>query len=315
MKKKALIIGHTGQDGYYLRTQLAESGYAILGISTSEIYDSELSGFQIGKVTDPDYALKLIDAYRPDELYYLAALHQSSGEKSGDDLSFYHATLEVNAHGFLNLLGAIERCGSVCKVFYASSSHVFGGSPTTEQSEETPFKPVSIYGISKVLGMSFCDLYNDKGLFSCSGIFYNHESPRRASKFVSKKIVENAVAISKGRKEPLVLGDLNARIDWGYAPDYVRAARLMLQQELPGHYIVSSGHLHTVKDFVSLVFSNLNMNWEDHVQTDGKLILKKSVTQLKGDNAKLRNQCGWSPSVSFEEMVNILVNAELTRSK
>lgn len=311
MKKKALIIGHTGQDGYYLTRLLIERDYEIIGLSSHDVFSNTVYKPENGSISDALYTTGIIQDWQPDELYYLAALHQSSIDQSIDDLSFYKATIDVNAIGLLNLLGSIERHHPSCKVFYAASSHVFGGTDLQEQDENTPFSPVSIYGISKVLGMQFCDLYRQKGVFCSVGIFYNHESPRRQSKFVSKKIVETAVSISLGLTNELVLGDLNAKIDWGYAPDYMQAANLMLTSGKPENYIVSSGSLHTVGDFVHLVFNELGLKSEMYVKENRSIILKKSVTTLQGNNHKLKNDTGWNPTVTFNEMVKLLVKAEL----
>ncbi len=313
MKKKALIIGHTGQDGHYLIELLNNKGYEICGISRSEIYSNTDLKLNSGDILDNRYTDELISVFRPDELYYLAALHQSSVEQSIDDLSFYRATINVNAMGLLNFLSSIDKFHKKCKVFYASSSHIFGATRSETQDEFTAFCPVSIYGVSKVLGMQYCELYRQKGVFCACGIFYNHESPKRESKFVSKKIVEAAVAIYNGSNTKLELGDLDARTDWGYAPDYVNAAFLMLQEETDGNYIVSSGELHTVRDFVRVAFSELGLSWEDHVAVNQNIILKKSVTVLYGNNQKLKDNCKWIPTLNFKEMVSELVKAELGR--
>lgn len=310
MKKKALIIGHTGQDGYYLTSLLLEQGYEIIGLSSQAVFSNSVYKPESGSITDAEYTASVIQEWQPDELYYLAALHQSSVDQSIDDLSFYKATIDVNAIGLLNLLNSIEKYHRSCKVFFAASSHVFGGTALPVQDEQTPVCPVSIYGVSKVLGMQFCDLYRQKGIFCSVGIFYNHESPRRQSKFVSRKIVETAVSISLGLTDVLELGDLNAKIDWGYAPDYMRAANMMLTSGKPENYIVSSGALHTVGDFVHLVFNELGLNSEMYVKENRSIILKKSVTTLQGNNDKLRKDTGWCPTVTFNEMVKLLVKAE-----
>lgn len=311
MTKKALIVGHTGQDGFYL-TQLLESrNYQVYGLSSSAAYVSDGSEFQQGNLLDVSYAESLIELIQPDELYYLAAVHQSSVEQSFDDLSFYKQTLDVNANAYLNVLNALVKLAPACKVFYASSSHIFGGTSTQVQNEDTPVCPVSIYGVSKVLGMHFTELYRQKGLDASCGILYNHESPRRLSKFVSKKIVETAVKIYKKEADELVLGDLNASIDWGYAPDYMLAAHLIVNAGQPGNYVISSGHLYTVKDFVEAVFAYLNLNWQDYVRENKGIILKRSVTILKGDNSKLKSATNWSNSVDLKGMIAILIEAEL----
>ncbi|HEY1045601.1 MAG TPA: GDP-mannose 4,6-dehydratase [Bacteroidia bacterium] len=314
MKRTALIIGHTGQDGSYLSELLEQRSYQVYGISSHHLLIPE-EGLKIkqGSITDPAYCDEIIQTLKPDEIYYLAAVHQSSIEKSHDDLPFNRLTIDVNANGLMNVLNSVLMHSKTSKVFFASSSHVFSGSESQSQSETTPYKPISIYGISKILGMNYAELYREKGVFCSCGIFYNHESPRRDSKFVTKKIVETAVSILNGEAEELVLGDLGAKIDWGYAPDYMLAAHLMLQLNEPEDFIVSSGKLHTVKDFVEITFNYLKLDWQNYVRENKGIILKRSVTVLQGDNSKLKSLCNWSPSVTFKEMVELIVMAELKK--
>lgn len=313
MVKKALIVGHTGQDGFYLNEILIREGYTVCGISSQSIAISEEFNLDFGDLSDYNYCVELISKFKPDQLYYLAAKHQSSIETNQDDLNFYKDTLRINAENYLNLLNAIVSIGIDTHCFYASSSHVFAGIESVNQNELTPLKPISIYGVSKILGMHFSDLFIQKGLNCSVGILYNHESPRRSSKFVSKKIVEAAVAIKYGKQNELILGDLSATIDWGYAPDYMQAAFIINQSNSTGQYIISSGKLHTVKDFVESVFNLLELNWKDYVKVNSSIIQKKSTTILFGDNSKLYNDFGWSPSTNFNNMIQILVKDELNK--
>lgn len=314
MKRKALIIGHTGQDGSYLKELLEQKAYHVYGISSHQLLipDQGLD-IKLGTVTNPSYCDEVILTLKPDEIYYLAAVHQSSIEKSHDDLPFNRLTIDVNANGLMNILNSVWMHSKSSKVFFASSSHVFSGSESQSQTESTPYQPISIYGISKILGMQYAALYREKGVFCSCGIFYNHESPKRDSKFVTKKIVETAVSILNGDTNELILGDLNASIDWGYAPDYMLAAHLMLQLDKPEDFIVSSGKLHTVKDFVEITFGFLGLEWQNYVKENKGIILKKSATVLLGDNSKLKEYCHWKPSVTFNEMVEIIVKAELNK--
>lgn len=313
MTKKALIIGHTGQDGYYLTQLLLNKQYQVYGLSSTETYYSDGHGFDFGSLLSIEYANKIIQTIQPDELYYLAAVHQSSIEQNFDDLPFYKSTLDVNSNAYLNVLNSIAKYSPKTKVFYAASSHIFGGTETILQNEGTPICPISIYGVSKVLGMNFTELYRQKGIDASVGILYNHESPKRHSKFVSKKIVETAVKIHLKEADELVLGDLSANIDWGYAPDYMLAAHLIVNSNSPGNYIISSGTLHTVKDFVEIVFNQLNLDWTKYVKENKSIILKRSVTILQGDNSKLKSITNWSPSVDLKGMIKILVDAELEK--
>jgi GDPmannose 4,6-dehydratase len=300
LKKRALIIGHSGQDGFYLTQTLEAQNYEVFGFSNSSRLNLDDLDVGEGLITDFAFCEKVFTAILPDEVYYLAALHQSSIEKSYDDLSFYKETIDVNANGLLNFLECIVKHKLDCKLFYASSSHIFGGTSTLLQNEETPYCPVSIYGVSKALGMQYCDLYRQKGVFCSVGVFYNHESPRRSSKF-----------ISKGEASELVLGDLSAKIDWGFAPDYVKAAHAILQVSESGVFVISSGSLHTIEDFVGIAFDQLNLNWKDYVKVNSNIILKKSVTVLQGDNSKLKRVTNWEASLTFKQMVEVLVATEL----
>lgn len=315
MKKRALIVGHTGQDGFYLNNILVQQDFDVCGISSNSISVAKEFNINFGDLSDYNYCLKLIEVFKPDHLYYLAAKHQSSIESSQDDLNFYRETLKVNAENYLNLLNAIVSNQLNTKCFYASSSHVFAGVESLRQNEQTPLKPISIYGVSKILGMHFSELYNQKGLNCSVGILYNHESPRRASKFVSKKIVEAAVAIKSGHQNELILGDLSATIDWGYAPDYMHAAFLINSSDTYGNYIISSGKIHTVKDFVISVFNKLELDWTKYVKENKSILLKKSTTILFGDNSKLTQELGWKQSVDFEGMISVLVEAEINKVK
>ncbi|MCC6817614.1 MAG: GDP-mannose 4,6-dehydratase [Bacteroidia bacterium] len=315
MNKKALVIGHSGQDGAYLVDLLEQSNHLVFGVSSKLVYTNSDLVIELGDLSNPAYCTHLLKTIQPDYLFYLAAVHQSSVDASVDDLPFYQQTLTVNANNYMNLLNGIQMLELSTKVFYAASSHVFAGTTSKVQNESTPFEPVSIYGISKVLGIHLSDLYRNKGVHIAVGILYNHESPKRASKFVSKKIVETAVAIKLGTKSELVLGDLNATIDWGYAPDYMYAALSLLQTGKSENYIISSGQLHTVGDFVKSVFQKLNLDWSSFVKTDKNILLKKSTNILLGDNQKIQNDINWKPSVSFDEMIEILVNSELEVQK
>jgi GDPmannose 4,6-dehydratase len=311
LKKKALIIGHSGQDGFYLTQTLEAQNYDVFGVSNSSRLNLDDLDIGEGLVTDFAFCEKLFNQTQPDELYYLAALHQSSIEQSYDNLNFYKNTIDVNANGLLNFLECIVKYKLDCRLFYASSSHIFGGTSSLIQNEETPYCPVSIYGVSKVLGMQYCDLYRQKGVFCSVGVFYNHESPRRTSKFVSKKIIETAVKISKGEVSELILGDLSAKIDWGFAPDFVKAVHGIMQLNQSGVFIISSGSLHTIEDFVSIAFEQLNLDWRDYVKVNSNIILKKSVTVLQGDNSKLKRVINWKASISFKQMVEVLLANEL----
>lgn len=309
--KKALIIGNTGQDGYYLTKLLKSKGYVVHGVGSKTFSWTESVAPIDGSLLDSDFCQSVLKSLLPDEIYYLAAIHQASGENSESDLSFFKKTLDVNAYQYLTV---IETCTRICpnvKVFFASSSHVFGNTKSLIQNEATLVQPISIYGVSKALGMNFSNMYREKGLFCSCGILYNHESPRRLEKFVSKKIVKSAVDIYLQKSKVLTLGNPNARIDWGYAPDYMEAAYRILQAKNPSNYVISSGATHTVAELAEIAFACLGLDWNQFAQVDQELIRKPQTTILQGDNSKLIAECGWEPSIDFKQMIEQMVQAEL----
>lgn len=313
--KTALIIGHTGQDGTYLKEFLLEKGYSIVGLSTKEIFSNLKSQPAFGNIADPHYADNLIKEVAPNEVYYLAAVHQSSVDKKLDDFDLFQKSFSTNVLSLLNVLNAIKNQQPDCRLFYAASSHIFGNTSTEIQDEQTPIDPNCIYGITKTAGINLCNFYKtNHNLFTSIGIFYNHESPLRSSKFVSKKIVETAIAIKRNTQNELILGNLSATIDWGYAPDYVEAAYKILQADKGDDFIIASGELHTVKDFVKEVFNLLDLDWTKYVREDSSIITKQNKKKLLGNFGKLNKTTGWKPSVTFKELIKILVESELSRT-
>ncbi|MFA7379339.1 MAG: GDP-mannose 4,6-dehydratase [Bacteroidia bacterium] len=311
--KHALIIGHTGQDGTYLFSLLENLGYAVTGISSKEVKSPISLNSKIDILNEREVT-ELIREIQPCEIYYLAAVHQSATEQHTNESELFKSSFNINVFGLLNVLNAVAKHSSASKIFYAASSHVFGDNSDNFQTEETPFKPVCVYGISKSTAIQSIDYFINQHKIYCSvGYLYNHESPLRAEKFVSKKIVKTAIAISNDSSIKLFLGDLSAKIDWGYAPDYVNAMHKILQLDNPDKFIISSGVQHTVKDFVEEVFALLGLNWEDYVQEIPGLLIKKQKRNLKGDSSKLKKLTGWQPSVDFKEMIHILVDSELSK--
>jgi GDPmannose 4,6-dehydratase len=310
--KIALIIGHTGQDGTYLKKFLLQKGYFVVGLSSKEIFSNLKCHLDFGNIADSIYVNALIKKVVPDEIYYLAAVHQSSVDKKLDDFDLFQKSFSTNTLSLLNVLNAIRNQQPKCRLFYAASSHIFGNTSTEIQDEQTVINPNCIYGITKTAGIDLCHFYkNNHNIFTSIGIFYNHESPLRSSKFVSKKIVETAVAIKSNKQHELILGDLSATIDWGYAPDYVEAAYQILQADKADDFIIATGEVHTVKDFVEQVFYQLGLDWTKYVREDSSIITKQNKRKLLGNYSKLHKTTGWKPSVSFNQMIKILVDAEL----
>jgi GDPmannose 4,6-dehydratase len=259
-------------------------------------------------------AVRLVLAgFRPDEIYFLAAFHHSSEDPPLDDRDLIERSLEVNTLALNNVLSGIAKESPGSRLFFAASSRIFGVPTNAPQDETTPINPVCPYGISKAAGLQLCRYYrHQRGVFASVGIFYNHESPLRPNRFISQKIVSAAVRISRGSKEKLVIGDLNALVDWGYAPDYVLAAWQILQLDEPDDFVIGAGVTHSVLEFVEAAFIALGMDWTKHVTEDAALLTRTAPGSiLRADTGKLHRRTGWRPRVSFEAMVEKMVEAEL----
>ncbi len=306
--KKALIIGSTGQDGRLLAEQLRQDNVIVVGLGRESIDGSESFGFSHFKIGNSAEVAAAIAILQPDEIYYLAAFHHSSEERvSSDTTELWQRSFSTHVTGLINVLEAMKKRSPHTRVFYAASSHVFGDPAIEPQDEQTPFNPKNIYGITKAAGVQCCRFYrSEHSLFASAGILFNHESSLRAEKFVSQKIVRAAHRIKAGLQSELILGDLSAQIDWGFAPDFVRAMRLILAADAADDFVVATGEMHSVGEFVEIAFSALGIDWRKHVtEKAGVLTRRKSI--LRGNPNKLKRITGWKPSVTFEQMVQQLV--------
>jgi len=315
-ERHALITGVGGQDGSLLAELLLDEGYEVTGIvrRAPSAYATNLAGvlerirLVDADLLDRESLVVALEVARPREVYNLAA--PSFVPRSWDEPVL---TAEFAAVGVTALLEAIRAVDPGIRFYQASSSEIFGRPLETPQTEHTPLSPVTPYGVAKAYGHFISRSYRDRyGLFACCGILYNHESPRRPVDFLPRKVARAAAAISLGLERELRLGDLDARRDWGYAPDYVRAMWLMLQQEEPGDYIVASGETHSVRDLVTCAFERVGLDVDQHVVSDPSL--RRGVAELHdlvGDPVKARTVLGWQPTVTFEELVGLLVDAEL----
>ena len=318
--RKVIIIGSKGQDGQLLYERLAGEGCVLLGIERNGIrhHDGPPGVAEAAvDILDRDAVDDAIRRFAPDAVFYLAAFHHSSEDTlPSSDAELYLLSHDVHVRGLLNVLESLRRFVPGAGIFYAASSYCFGEPPTSIQDEDTPLRPNCPYGISKTAGVQMCRMYRTRHAVRAScGFLYNHESPLRSPRFLSAKIVHAAVEIARGRRDKLVLGDLSARIDWGYAPDYVDAMIRIMRLERPDDFVVASGQSHTVADFVSIAFSHLAIDWQRHVESDPSLITKaKPSAVLVGDSRKLREKTGWQPSVTFPDMIRLLVDAELRRT-
>jgi GDPmannose 4,6-dehydratase len=317
---KALITGCTGQDGSYLTEFLLAKGYEVHGLKRrssslntdrlDHIYqDIHQAGARFflhyADLTDGSSLATLLYDLRPDEIYNLAA--QSHVKVSFEIPEF---TADVVAIGTLRLLEATRRTGVKCRFYQASSSEMFGSAPPP-QNETTPFHPRSPYACAKVFGHDITVNYRESyGLHASSGILFNHESPRRGETFVTRKITRAVAHIKHGLQQKLYLGNLDARRDWGYAPDYVRAMWLMLQQDTPGDFAIGTGEAHTVREFVDLAFTYAGLDWKCHVEVDPRYFRPAEVDYLCADASKARSMLRWEPTVTFQELVRIMVDAD-----
>jgi GDPmannose 4,6-dehydratase len=322
---KTLITGCTGQDGSYLAEFLLARGYEVHGLKRrssslntdrlDHLYqDTHEAGARLflhyADLTDGSSLATLLYDLRPDEIYNLGA--QSHVKVSFEVPEF---TADVVACGTLRLLEAMRRTGVKCRFYQASSSEMFGSAPPP-QRETTAFHPRSPYGCAKVFGHNITVNYRESyGLHASSGILFNHESPRRGETFVTRKITRAVAHIKHGVQQKLYLGNLDARRDWGYAPDYVRAMWLMLQQETPGDYVVGTGEAHTVREFVEMAFAQAGLDWKDHVEIDPRYLRPAEVDYLQADPSKARRVLGWEPTVTFRDLVRLMVEADMNSVK
>lgn len=312
---KALITGITGQDGSYLADFLLEQGYEVVGMvrRTSTINFHRIAHIQdkielvSGDLLDQISLIHILEEQRPDEVYNLAA--QSFVQTSWNQPVF---TGEVTALGVTRLLDAIRIADPGIRFYQASSSEMFGKVVEVPQRETTPFYPRSPYGVAKVYGHWITVNYRESyGLHGTSGILFNHESPRRGLEFVTRKITHHVAKIKLGLADELRLGNLDSRRDWGYAGDYVKAMWLMLQRDKPGDYVIATGETHSVEEFLELAFDYVGLDWHDYVVQDPRFMRPAEVDLLVGDASKAGQELGWEPTVTFAQLVKLMVDADL----
>jgi GDPmannose 4,6-dehydratase len=315
MPKRALITGVTGQDGSYLAELLVSEGYEVIGMvrRSSTVNFERIHHIQdditivAGDLLDEGSLIAVLRDYRPNEIYNLAA--QSFVQTSWSQPVL---TGETTALGVTRMLDAIRTVDPEIRFYQASSSEMFGKVLEVPQRETTPFYPRSPYGVAKVYGHWITVNYRESyDLFACSGMLFNHESPRRGLEFVTRKVSHGVARIKLGLAEKLALGNLDSHRDWGYAADYVRAMWLMLQQDEPDDYVVASGETHSVKELCQVAFAAAGLDWEEHVVIDERFLRPAEVDLLVGDPAKAQRVLGWRPQVDFPELVTMMVEADL----
>lgn len=311
----ALITGVTGQDGSYLAEYLIQKGYRVVGMvrRTSTIHYQRIAHIQDnieiaqGDLLDQGSLFKIFETYHPDEIYNLAG-------QSNVQLSWSQAVLTADstALGVTRLLDCMRQVSPKAKFYQASTSEIFGEAHETPQNEHTRLNPRNPYGVAKAYGHLITKNYRQKNqLFAVSGILYNHESPRRGLEFVTRKISHAAAQIKLGKAQELRLGNLDAQRDWGFAGDYVKAMWRMLQQDQPDDYVIGTGKAHTVRDFCQVAFSHIGLNYEDYVVQDPAFFRPNETRPLLADPTQAQQKLGWSPSVDFESLVSMMVEADL----
>jgi GDPmannose 4,6-dehydratase len=317
MAKRALITGITGQDGSYLAELLLDKGYEVFGMvrraSAPNLWRIE---HLLDRVTlkpadllDQLSLIRLIDAVRPHELYNLAAM--SFVPASWDQPML---TGEYNAQGVTRVLDAIRQVDSKIRFYQASSSEMFGKVLEVPQTEKTPFYPRSPYGVSKVFAHYITVNYRESyDLFAVSGMLFNHESPRRGLEFVTRKVTDLVARIKLGLADSLPIGNMDARRDWGFAGDYVRAMWLMLQQDRPDDYVIATGISHSVRELVEVAFAHVGLDWQKYVRVDPALLRPAEVEHLLGNPAKAGIELGWTPTIDFTKLIEMMVDADLKR--
>jgi GDPmannose 4,6-dehydratase len=317
MAKRALITGITGQDGSYLAELLLDKGYEVHGLVRGSRYQSfeRLQEIQdrlhlhAADLLDEHSLFEVVRSSAPDEIYNLAAMSSVS-----QSWRLAVATAEYTAVGVTRLLEAIREIRPEAHFYQASSSEMFGRARETPQSERTPFYPRSPYGAAKAYGHFITVNYRESyGIYACSGILFNHESPRRGADFVTRRISTGVASIKLGLSDELTLGNLDVRRDWGYAKEYVEAMWLMLQRDDAADFVIGTGVAHSVRDFVDAAFDCVDLKADDYVRTDPKLIRPADIEEVVADPSKARRELDWAPTVSFEEVVEMMVRADLER--
>ncbi|MES2966733.1 MAG: GDP-mannose 4,6-dehydratase [Patescibacteria group bacterium] len=324
MAKVALITGITGQDGSYLAELLLAKGYVVHGIvrRSSSYFIGSDCGFlyqgsegnqenlhlHYGDLSDSSGLERVIKQTRPDEIYNLGAM---SDVRVSFDIPEY--TGDITGLGITRILEAVRNNELTnTKIYQASTSELYGKVVETPQTELTPFYPRSPYGVSKLYAHWMCKNYKESyGMFICSGILFNHESPRRGPNFVTRKIAHGVANILKGTQEKIYLGNLESKRDWGYAPEYVEAMWMMLQQDEPDDYVLATNESHSIKEFLEEAFSYVNLDWEKYVEIKPHLYRPAEVDELRGDPTKAKNKLGWEPKTKFKELVRLLIDAEI----
>jgi len=308
---RALVIGAAGQDGSYLSEQLKADGAEVFGLTRQGL----IGPFAIARspvaLTDRAAMRSLIEHGAFQQIYYLAAYHHSAEDRMESEVDIVRRSFAVHVDGLLNVLEGLAATRSQAALFYAASSHVFGIVTEAPQTELTSLAPICPYGISKSAGVQLCRLYrNEHGVRASVGFLFNHESPRRPPRFLSRKVARAVVEIRRGSRRDLTLGDLEAETDWGYSPEYTDAMRRILALDEPGDYVIASGRTACVREFVAAAFARLGLDWHEHVKIDPSLVQKVKRGPLVGNPEKLARATGWTARTTLGQLAAIMVDAE-----
>lgn len=306
---RVLVVGSAGQDGRILWEQSQENGDELIGITRQDVQtlsDSPLPAVNIFCERD---VRRLVEDFAPERIYFLAAHHHSSEDRGSREGEIWNASWRTHVEAFRNFLEAIRVTRLPARILYASSSRVFGNPEMSPQNEETPVKPVCLYGITKATGMMLARHYREThGVWASCGILYNHESPLRGRQFLSQRVAHGLVALKQGRETKLEIGNLEARVDWGYAPDYTRAMRSILEEAPAGDYVVASGRTHSVREMIEVAAGFLELPWHGAV-VENPAVLQRPALALCGDASRLQAVTGWKPTQTFKGLVRLMVSA------
>jgi GDPmannose 4,6-dehydratase len=303
INKKAIIVGSDGQDGKILSSFLSKKSYSVIGLNKDNF---DIYNFQNVK--------NLIKKEIPTEVYFLAAFHNSSEDKLASEINLFTKSFETNTFALINFLESIREHSNKTKLFYASSSLIYESNENELINEKSIISPLCPYSISKIAASNACKLYRSKyEIFASVGILFNHESFYRKKNFVSKKISSTIVDILKGLTNELTIGNIDAVVDWGYAEDFVHAMYLILQLDTADEFVIATGEKHTLKEYLSYAFNAVGLNYLDYVKCNPDFITRKNTVRI-GDPSKLKQLTGWQPSVSFPEMVSLLIQKELSEN-
>ena len=308
--RTAIIVGCLGQDGRLLSEYLIRKKYRLIGIDINYLKTPDKSRRKPIDITNLGHVNNLIRYSKPSEIYHLAAVHHSSEDRTHNNIQLFDKSFEVNTFSLIYFLEAIRKFSPKTRLFYASSSHIFDDKENTINDEDSYINPSSIYGITKAAGLFICRFYRKEySLFASCGILYNHESSFRGGSFISKKIIKGAIKIKRNQQDKIILGNINAEVDWGYAPDYVDAMHKILALKEPDDFIIATGKKHKVSEFAEIAFKYLGLDWKRYVG-EYKGILTRETPPRVGNPSKLTSLTGWKPTVDFREMIKLLLTQE-----